>query len=348
MTTLMCSKSNSSFSWLDEDAQSAFIRMSGDIQSIPDTEACVSRPAVGGGLFLGSLAVLSLLVACGGGVETGASTVLEEQASTTAAHVSSTTTSLPPSEPASNLDLSAHQWVTLGRDGLVAADGTVVWPASSQFDKAVARDRAGGLVFVEGSNLLWFAEGRAEPVLVVQGVPGRLVEVVSAGGEMVAALGYEEFAHFRLSDGTGVPDLDGYVAVEQNGAEVWSAANGWSVWIEGPSLANADEGTPTEVLTHARLQIADETGEMIGDQQIGTDDEAWVRIHDFDGRRLIVSRGPIEPAAPPETFFVVDLSCATCTTVFTAALTSATLVHQDTDWDGPLEYGPQTFVEQGS
>lgn len=264
----------------------------------------------------------------------------DETTGTTSTDADSTTTVGPTTtatQPVSGLDLTGVTWVTFGLDGLRTDMGSLLWDSTGSFDKAVARDRLGGLVFVEGSDLWWFEVGTAEPVRVAGDVPSRLVGVTP---ERVAVLGYGEpwtFVHIT----SGSP-RQGHVAspvtVEADRAETWTAANGWSASLVAPELAPADEGTPTDVVSPARLEIRDDAGMLVADVVVGTDEETWVRIHDFDGQRLIVSRGPIEPAMPEETFMLIDLGCAGCTEVFGAAAASATLVGPDASWSGPLDF----------
>lgn len=72
------------------------------------------------------------------------------------------------------------------------------------------------------------------------------------------------------------------------------------------------------------------------DVQVGGAYEEWVRIHDFDGRNLILSRGPFEPAMPEETFLVIDLAEGIVTDWFIAGGASATLTGADVKWNGPV------------
>jgi hypothetical protein len=233
--------------------------------------------------------------------------------------------------------------VTIGLDGLRTDKGEALWPSGALFDKAVARDHGGGIVFSGGSDLWWYASGAPEPQLVASNAPTRVIEVIGTGTDAVVALGYGDRTYLRLADGSAVTGADGAVVVDGDGHEIWSAANGWSVWIEGPELAPAAEGTPTVVESPARLKVADADGATVIDEVIGTESEPWVRIHDFDGQNLILSRGPIEPAMPEETFLVIDLGCGACTSTFTAAATSASLVGADRDWSGPLDFSEDSL-----
>lgn len=258
--------------------------------------------------------------------------------------VSTTRPESEPPVPTQTLDLSGVRWVTIGPDGLRTDDGTEIWMGGSLFDKAVARDRSGGLVFVNGDELWWYRAGEAEPVLVASGVPSRVVEVVTDPAGPTARLGYGDWRHVSLAEGRSVGDPGGaMVQVDSGGRETWSAANGWFVSVSGPDLVDAEEGTPTVVATPARLILGDATGAVLVDVVVGTDDEPWIRVHDFDGRTLIVSRGPIEPAMADESFFVVDFGCERCTERFVAAGSSASLVGPDADWNGPVQFTGSAF-----
>ena len=43
-----------------------------------------------------------------------------------------------------------------------------------------------------------------------------------------------------------------------------------------------------------------------------TDERPFATLHDFDGRRVLVSIEPYEPALPPRLFTIIDLECETC------------------------------------
>ncbi len=295
------------------------------------------------------LILVAFVVAGCASISGSSTTAYVAEASSTSTSPVTTTVQVATTGPATaqGLDLGQSRWVTLGPEGLVSDDGSLVWPVGSQFDKAIARDRSGGLVFVEGGDLWWFPDDATEPDLVANHVPGRVVEVIATADDSVASLGFGEYVYVRLNDGEKVDAGSGRVSVDTAGNEVWSATNDWSVWIEGPQLEPADEGGPTAVIAHAKLYVADSSGSIVVDQAIGTSEEPWVRVHDFDGRTIILSRGPIEPATPPETFFVIDLGCAICTSSFTAVVTSASLTQNDPHWNGPLSFSPET-LEGGS
>ncbi|HUG74485.1 MAG TPA: hypothetical protein VMM81_02270, partial [Acidimicrobiia bacterium] len=161
-----------------------------------------------------------------------------------------------------------------GLSGLRTDDGSLLWPAEALFDKAVARDRSGGVVFLDAGDLWWFASGASEPALVALAVPTRLVEVIGFGDEAVVRLGYGEWVHVRLRDGAETHDPGGgVVSLDSEGRELWSAQNGWSVSVQGPALVATDEGPPTGVESPARLVVTDASGAVVVDAAVGTEGE---------------------------------------------------------------------------
>jgi hypothetical protein len=106
-----------------------------------------------------------------------------------------------------------------------------------------------------------------------------------------------------------------------------------SATVTQPEVTLSFEGFPDEVIEPAHLVIS-RSGEILLDLRIGGPVEAYARLHDFDGQRVIVSRGPYEPALPPETYMVIDLACPECTETFIEAAATATFTGPDADWDG--------------
>ena len=111
------------------------------------------------------------------------------------------------------------------------------------------------------------------------------------------------------------------------------AMNGLEARVVPPVVTFDAEGQPTDVTEPARLVVTDRSGSIV-DVPVGSFYSPSVTLHDFDGRRVVLSRGPFEPALPEESFFVVDLACGSCLARFGAAATGATLVGSDADWDG--------------
>lgn len=271
-----------------------------------------------------------LMVACTGGEPTEDPTT-----SSTVAPPTTTTTTVEPT-PTSGLDLSDVPVVSHGPEGLLLLGGTVLWE-TDPFPAGVARDHEGGIAFTDSSGLWWYRKGAVEPELV-GGVTGELITVIRDSDEPVAMVWDGSQRFYRLSDGEEVGQpatIPVDIADTVPNSWVWTAENGLSVWVTGPTVETDTEGQPSEVVEPARLRVG-QGDEIIEDVQIGSVYETWVRIHDFDGRLLLVSRGPLEPAMAEETFLVIDLASGDVTKSFVAGGTAAALTGADADWTGPV------------
>lgn len=244
--------------------------------------------------------------------------------------------SYQPPDRTQGLDVSGSAWVAHGLNGIRLDDGTGIWQ-TQPFPVDVARDHQGGLVFTDSTGLWWYPAGEAEPFLITEDT-AQLVSVISSPtGPVVMTLGGPSF--YSLSDGEQVDAPENVPVVvpsETPWLWEWTAANGLKARVTDPEVNTDQEGQPTDVLEPAHL-IVTKDDEVLIDVAISTNDEAWLRIHDFDGRRLILSRGPFEPAMPDETFLLIDLSTGNVTEMFVASGTRATLTGADTDWTGPVQ-----------
>lgn len=235
------------------------------------------------------------------------------------------------------LDLSGVVWVTHGPDGLRLDDGGLIW-ATQPFPAGVARDREGGLVFTDLAGLWWFPKGAVEPTLVKEDVDG-LVAVVDGSDGPIAMMWdggpvYFQLGAGELADGPAQPKVE--VSPETPWVWKWTAANGFSAWVTEPEVEWDAEGQPGEILEPAHLVVA-AGDEILVDVRVGGVHDAWATIHDFDGRTLILSRGPYEPAMPEETFLVIDLARGEVTASFIAGGTRGTLTGDDVEWNGPVQ-----------
>lgn len=240
--------------------------------------------------------------------------------------------------------------MTHGPEGIRASDGTSLLE-TQPFPADIARDHQGGFVFTDADGLWWFAAGELEPELVNESV-GELIAVVITSTGPVAMIWEGGPVFYDLGDGRPVdsPQSIPVEVDESSGSLRWTAANGLTAWVTTPEVVTDAEGQPTEVLEPARLLVASEDV-IVVDLEIGSVYETWATIHDFDGQRLIVSRGPFEPAAPEETFVVIDLASGEVTGSFIAGGTRATFTEGDSDWGGPVqipELGFFTPVQIGS
>lgn len=244
------------------------------------------------------VAVLAVaLAACGG--TAGVTTTLVQPTTTSTTAPSTTTSTAPPA--------STGGWAMLSPDGLVHfEEGTILAQGAIGWN-TLARDRAGGLAFLSEGSLWWLPAGESEPQEVAS-AEGELIEVVPTADGPVARIGLCDSVYISLNDGAEA-EQPAQLAVEgecEDGSTIWRAANGLQAAIIGPGVIFDAEGQVAGIEDVATLEILDDSG-VILEIPVGGFYEAYARIHDFDGRHVIVSRGPFEPAMPEETYFVIDL-----------------------------------------
>lgn len=291
-----------------------------------------------------TVALALVAAACGTESSEPSSATTSTTPTTTATAIGTTTT---PSEPAVDWDeITAARYLVHGADGVWTDTGQLVWGTEAVFGPdTLARDRRGGFVWLDASGLWWLPSGAAAPTLAVDGVDGDLVDVIDAPSGPVARMGYVEPRYFDLTTGepVGQPESE-LVGFDPMGKVPWLAANGLRAVIVGPEVALDDEGQPVEIIEGARLVIS-RNDEIIADLPAGSVYEPYARIHDFDGQRVLIARGPYEPALPEETFTVLDLTCGACATTFRASATWAALTGVDSNWDGAdLAMQPRQLV----
>lgn len=229
-------------------------------------------------------------------------------------------------------------WLVSGPDGVVTDTGRLVWETTPVLgESAVARDGTGGFVWVDLDGLWWLPAEASRPRLVSTELPGFLVGVTPTDTGPVAVFEAASPHFVDLSTGLQVPSPD-HPRVRFEGADpatvVITAANGLEAKVTAPEVTVDAEGQPADVTEPARLVVTDGSGTVVVDFPVGSFYAPWATLHDFDGRRVILSRAPFEPALPEESFFVVDLSCGACLRRFVTAAGRASLVGPDTEWDG--------------
>jgi hypothetical protein len=303
--------------------------VTGGSSAIGDGRLCGVRRHRSWGL-IGLVGVAMSVGACSNSdvVEQTSSTSTTEPPSTSTSTLSQTTTL-----EGRGLDLSAVGWASHGPDGIRLDGGPRIWD-TLPFPAGIARDRQGGLVFSDSAGLWWFQTGAVEPEHVREGADEVITVVTTESGPAVLtwAAGL-----YRLTDGEPVePPADLPVEVSSEPPWLtWTATNGISGWVTDPVVETDSEGQPSQMVEPAHLIIADGE-EVLVDTRIADADQAWATIHDFDGQRLIVSRGPYEPAMPEESFVLIDLSTGELTEILVAGGTRATFTGADADWNGPV------------
>ncbi len=251
-----------------------------------------------------------------------------------------TTTAVPPptTVPGSTTTVPAFDWAAVdaaswlvhGLDGIRTNDGTLVWATEPVLGPDnLARDRDGGFVWVDAAGLWWVARGATRPTLVLPGGADELADVVDTPDGPVARLGIGEPTWIDLASGAEVAAPEAVnVDFGEGGRATWIAVNGISAVVIPPDVVLDAEGQPRDIAAPARLVLSQD-GTPLLDLEVGGFYEPWVRLHDFDGQHLILSRGPFEPALPEETFILVDIACADCGLVWAAAASHAVLPRND-------------------
>ncbi len=99
--------------------------------------------------------------------------------------------------------------------------------------------------------------------------------------------------------------------------------------VEREELSEADPPSVTRVNAGGAVRVLDEGGAVVASFPYGGSAAFVVDLNDFDGRRLMMSRGPEEPAQPLWEYVVVDLECPECTETFDAFAGTAALYGSD-------------------
>jgi hypothetical protein len=257
-------------------------------------------------------------------------------APTTTAGPSSTEASTTTTTTAPGLDLSDRRWVLHTIDGIEDDAGTLLFDSDPLLGETnLVRDHEGGIVFTDTFGLWWWRSGETDPDLVLDGAFLRLIEAIPTANGPVVRLAGADDRYVDIANLVEVAPIPGGVEIGEDFSEVRRAYNGLTATVTQPEVTLDPEGFPDQVVEPAHL-IVTRNGEVQLDLRIGGPVEAYARIHDFDGRRLIVSRAPYEPALPPETYLLVDLACDGCTETFVEAAATAALTGPDVDWAGDV------------
>ncbi len=286
------------------------------------------------------LALVLVVAACGDG--TSETTTTGSPGTTTSPTVVPPTTNAPATtQPAvttttaaPGVDFADLPWVLHTIEGITDPSGTVLFDTDPLLGgENLVRDRDGGIFFTDTFGLWWWPAGEEDPDLVLDGSFFRLIEAIPTASGPVVRIADVADRYFDVTNLSEVAPLEGAVETTDDFGLIQHATNGLSATVTQPEVTLSFEGFPDDVIEPAHLLISRD-GETLLDLRIGGPVEAFARLHDFDGRRVIVSRGPYEPALPPETFFVIDLACPECTKTFIEAAATATLTGPDAEWDG--------------
>ena len=223
----------------------------------------------------------------------------------------------------------AQRWIKASHEGVFGSDGTLFGgnPVPFLGIKNVAWDLGEGFIYLtEGADLRWWRPA-GDQLVAAMGELGTSISITDVvddpEGPVVVLDNGSDPIRVRLNTGQQLP----LVEPLHGPVRMWGGGRG--AYIDSPdwSEGELDEGSlPVPPFPLAELVITYSNGGELLRFQVGTFEQPWAVLHDFDGRRVIFSVEPLEPAAAPRTVYVIDLECPTCTEVILAGPDSFDLV----------------------
>lgn len=207
-------------------------------------------------------------------------------------------TTAPPSTVASTTTsassiIPADGWALLGKSGITASDGTVIWGVEGTDRGHLLRDGAGGLVFTDSKGLWWVSRDMPEPRLVSE-TPGELIEVIDTPAGPVARIGLCPSTYVNLADGGPAEERLGRIHVD--------CANGRQSLMSSLNLVLTPPDPDGIIWLHV-IEF-DLTSAYL---PVGGPYYPSVRIEDFDGGRVLLSRRQGDMDDPPDHLILIDL-----------------------------------------
>lgn len=172
--------------------------------------------------------------------------------------------------------------------------------------KSVAWDLGNGFVYLgEAGDLRWWRPNGDLRVATLDGLDSlTIVDVVDDRGPVVILDDGSALLPIDLTTGElRAGSVEPYLRVEppHGRPQAMFAAGQWAEVDNEGGLAE--------------LVIRFSNGGELLRFEVGTIEQSWAVLHDFDGRRVVVSVEALEPADAPRTVYLVDLECPTCTEV---------------------------------
>ncbi|MBK5266331.1 MAG: hypothetical protein JJE47_02770 [Acidimicrobiia bacterium] len=209
-------------------------------------------------------------------------------------------------------------WIAVDHQTIRSPEGTVLARGTYAFlGRPSAWDEDGGVVtFGDDGLLRWMRPGgESFPTLPSQAI-AEIVEVVKKNNGYVVgarlARSVNTIIWFELESGT----LTDPPTLARTLDGLTFSAGGRTATIAPPDWSNVqlgEGGEPIPPYDLPELLVTADDGTELLRVPVGTTDRPFVEIHDFDGRRLILSAVPQEPGLPPQTVWIIDLECSGCT-----------------------------------
>lgn len=256
--------------------------------------------------------------------------------------------------PPETLDISDQEFVQMTQMGLLyGSDGTLIADLEdfALSTRRVVWDGSAGIVYVAADGTLRHLgpDGNRQVTAdLPEGATTRILGAVPGDPTLIGVVAEDSLQWIDLASGDRVDQPAGGVEWDPAGGSIFTD-QGRTVLVDDSGLETADRdesGAPIGEFELPRVVVEDaSTGEDLTTLVLGTSERPYLRIHDFDGRRLIVSREPQEPAYPPMTVIVIDLECADCTReIETSGPDSFTLVGVSQSEGAVAEHSTTAFA----
>ncbi len=241
--------------------------------------------------------------------------------------------------------VSTWQGLFYGGDGSLTKIMEPV-PGSEHLDgAAVLSDRDGGFFLAIDGVTTGYKAGSGTTVLPVEdGLDpqntSRLVWVDSGGVTLLLHLGYTEDDFYGFRWPTLEPWREGVSASLANGYTLGSANRTVALVDDTGTVITIDHFSDLDATTYlAAWEGPDDGSSQPQLMKVSGPHSGEVSLHDFDGRRVIVSTHPGEPVGNNATFFVIDLECPECLEAYVTQPGVATLTGSK-PIEGTIELGP--------
>ncbi len=242
--------------------------------------------------------------------------------STTTMSAESTTTSSTEAPATDGIDVSGAEWVrTQNPDAIVDSNGDVILQTGAPLlgTKTAAWDTGSGVVTVTADSRLRWVRPGADTIIPLEWPdpdPPILLDVVLLDAGPAAALRTfgGDVMWVDLTTGDVVDgDPDRADVFEDHGDQLGAQGRKVSVFFpENADVERDETGALIWPYELPQLVVTDTAGDELVRITLGTEQDPFVKLHDFDGRRVVVSQEGWEPALAPRTVFIIDLECGDC------------------------------------
>ena len=208
-------------------------------------------------------------------------------------------------------------WVRGTVEQIVDAEGAVLFefPSTILYGRNTAWDGGNGFVALTEAGLIWM---RPDHRQTIDAPFGTILDVAitETGTHVIGIQDADDrsVSWLELESGDEVEEPS---TARTNDGKTFTYGDR-KVTIIDPDWSDEEKdetGMPLPPFDLPELVVTDEDTEVLR-ITVGSEERPFVEIHDFDGRRLVISALPVEPAVPPSTVWIIDLECSECTQRF--------------------------------